>query len=132
MSWSNIDFKDWLAVFNPCETCIKVNYARNFHKKFMFSEFHVKATFQLKFMWISCESSLISQQQHLYMIYVALICVVTGFFSLFSGAFLIPYFIMLIFLGLPLFYMELALGQFQRCGAISIWNRICPLFTGKT
>ncbi|CAC5404892.1 SLC6A4 [Mytilus coruscus] len=47
-----------------------------------------------------------------------------------GGAFLIPYFIMLIFLGLPLFYMELALGQYQRCGAISIWNRLCPMFTG--
>ena len=47
-----------------------------------------------------------------------------------GGAFLIPYFVMLIFLGLPLFYMELALGQFQRCGAISIWSRICPMFTG--
>ncbi|VDI80717.1 Hypothetical predicted protein, partial [Mytilus galloprovincialis] len=46
------------------------------------------------------------------------------------GAFLIPYFFMLIFLGLPLFYMELALGQYQRCGAISIWNRLCPMFTG--
>ncbi|XP_052072585.1 sodium-dependent serotonin transporter-like [Mytilus californianus] len=47
-----------------------------------------------------------------------------------GGAFLLPYFIMLIFLGLPLFYMELALGQYQRCGAISIWNRLCPMFTG--
>ncbi|CAG2225028.1 SERT [Mytilus edulis] len=26
--------------------------------------------------------------------------------------------------------MELALGQYQRCGAISIWNRLCPMFTG--
>uniref|UniRef100_A0A1A9WDW6 Transporter n=1 Tax=Glossina brevipalpis TaxID=37001 RepID=A0A1A9WDW6_9MUSC len=43
-----------------------------------------------------------------------------------GGAFLIPYCIMLIFGGLPLFYMELALGQFHRCGCISIWKRICP------
>lgn len=48
-----------------------------------------------------------------------------------SGAFLIPYFLMLIFLGLPLFYMELALGQFHRCGAIAIWKKLCPMFTGK-
>lgn len=47
-----------------------------------------------------------------------------------GGAFLIPYMIMLIFGGLPLFYMELALGQFQRCGCISVWSRICPMFKG--
>ncbi|XP_064649571.1 sodium-dependent serotonin transporter-like isoform X2 [Lineus longissimus] len=47
-----------------------------------------------------------------------------------GGAFLIPYLVMLIFGGLPLFYMELALGQFQRCGCISVWKRICPMFKG--
>lgn len=47
-----------------------------------------------------------------------------------GGAFLIPYFLMLIFLGLPLFYMELALGQFHRSGAIMIWKHLCPIFTG--
>lgn len=33
--------------------------------------------------------------------------------------------------GLPLFYMELALGQFHRCGCLSIWKRICPALKGK-
>ncbi|XP_053555806.1 sodium-dependent serotonin transporter-like [Bombina bombina] len=47
-----------------------------------------------------------------------------------GGAFLIPYAIMAIFGGVPLFYMELALGQFHRTGAISIWKRICPIFKG--
>jgi solute carrier family 6 serotonin transporter-like protein 4 len=51
---------------------------------------------------------------------------------LIAGAFLIPYLVMYIFGGLPLFYMELALGQFQRCGCISVWKRICPMFKGKT
>lgn len=48
-----------------------------------------------------------------------------------GGAFLIPYCIMLIFGGLPLFFMELALGQFHRCGCLSIWERICPALKGK-
>lgn len=38
---------------------------------------------------------------------------------------------MAIFGGVPLFYMELALGQFHRTGAISIWKHICPIFKGK-
>lgn len=35
-----------------------------------------------------------------------------------------------IFLGLPLFYMELALGQYNKCGAITCWKKICPLLSG--
>lgn len=47
------------------------------------------------------------------------------------GAFLVPYCIMLIVGGIPLFYMELALGQFNRKGAITCWGRLCPLFKGN-
>ncbi|XP_033107859.1 sodium-dependent serotonin transporter-like isoform X2 [Anneissia japonica] len=47
-----------------------------------------------------------------------------------GGAFLIPYLVMACLAGIPLFYMELALGQFQRTGAITIWKRICPLLKG--
>uniref|UniRef100_A0A8C2HLA4 Transporter n=2 Tax=Cyprinus carpio TaxID=7962 RepID=A0A8C2HLA4_CYPCA len=47
-----------------------------------------------------------------------------------GGAFLIPYVLMAVFGGVPLFYMELALGQFHRTGAISIWKHICPIFKG--
>uniref|UniRef100_A0A8C0BV78 Transporter n=1 Tax=Buteo japonicus TaxID=224669 RepID=A0A8C0BV78_9AVES len=49
-----------------------------------------------------------------------------------GGAFLIPYTLMAVFGGVPLFYMELALGQFHRTGAIPIWKRICPIFKGKS
>ncbi|XP_059733713.1 sodium-dependent serotonin transporter isoform X1 [Bos taurus] len=47
-----------------------------------------------------------------------------------GGAFLLPYTIMAIFGGIPLFYMELALGQYHRNGCISIWTKICPIFKG--
>lgn len=50
--------------------------------------------------------------------------------NLTPGAFLIPYVLMLLLGGIPLFYMELALGQFNRKGAITCWGRICPLFKG--
>lgn len=48
-----------------------------------------------------------------------------------SGAFLLPYSIMLVVGGIPLFYMELALGQHNRKGAITCWGRLVPLFKGK-
>ncbi|XP_078038820.1 sodium-dependent dopamine transporter [Augochlora pura] len=47
-----------------------------------------------------------------------------------GGAFLVPYCIMLVVGGIPLFYMELALGQFNRKGAITCWGRIVPLLKG--
>lgn len=46
-----------------------------------------------------------------------------------GGVFLIPYMLMLIFGALPLFYMELVLGQYNRQGPISVW-KMCPLFKG--
>jgi SNF family Na+-dependent transporter len=49
-----------------------------------------------------------------------------------AGAFLVPYCIMLVVGGIPLFYMELALGQFNRKGAITCWGRLVPLFKGKS
>lgn len=47
-----------------------------------------------------------------------------------GGAFLIPFIIMLAVGGVPLFYMELALGQYHRKGAITCWGRIVPAFKG--
>ncbi|KAK7485579.1 hypothetical protein BaRGS_00023154, partial [Batillaria attramentaria] len=46
-----------------------------------------------------------------------------------GGAFLIPYVLMLILCGLPLFFLELAFGQFASIGPITIW-RISPFFRG--
>uniref|UniRef100_A0A4W3K5X0 Transporter n=1 Tax=Callorhinchus milii TaxID=7868 RepID=A0A4W3K5X0_CALMI len=46
-----------------------------------------------------------------------------------GGAFLIPYLFFMFIAGMPLFYMELALGQFNREGAAGVW-KICPIFKG--
>ena len=45
------------------------------------------------------------------------------------GAFLVPYVIMLILVGLPIFFLELSFGQFASLGPISIW-KVSPLFKG--
>ncbi|XP_037793884.1 sodium-dependent dopamine transporter-like, partial [Penaeus monodon] len=47
-----------------------------------------------------------------------------------GGAFLVPYCVMLVLGGIPLFFMELALGQYNRKGAITCWGRLVPLFKG--
>lgn len=48
----------------------------------------------------------------------------------FAGAFLIPYFIALVFEGIPLFYIELAIGQRLRRGSIGVWKTISPYLGG--
>ncbi|RWS26665.1 sodium-dependent serotonin transporter-like protein [Leptotrombidium deliense] len=44
-----------------------------------------------------------------------------------TGAFLIPYLVMLVFGGFPLFYLELALGQYYRSGCLTLWTKLCPV-----
>uniref|UniRef100_A0A2K5DGK9 Transporter n=1 Tax=Aotus nancymaae TaxID=37293 RepID=A0A2K5DGK9_AOTNA len=46
-----------------------------------------------------------------------------------GGAFLVPYLLFMVIAGMPLFYMELALGQFNREGAAGVW-KICPVLKG--
>ncbi|XP_071524094.1 sodium-dependent dopamine transporter-like [Panulirus ornatus] len=46
-----------------------------------------------------------------------------------GGAFLLPYFLITVFGALPLFFMELVLGQYNRQGPITVW-KICPFFRG--
>lgn len=48
-----------------------------------------------------------------------------------GGAFLIPYFVMLAIEGIPIFYLELAIGQRLRKGAIGVWNQVSPYLSGK-
>uniref|UniRef100_A0A8C4GEP0 Transporter n=1 Tax=Dicentrarchus labrax TaxID=13489 RepID=A0A8C4GEP0_DICLA len=46
-----------------------------------------------------------------------------------GGAFLIPYFVMLVVTGIPLFFLESAFGQFCSQGPINIWRAV-PILQG--
>ena len=47
-----------------------------------------------------------------------------------QGAFLIPYFIMLLGMGIPIFFLEFVLGQYSAQGPIKVFGRLSPIFKG--
>ncbi|XP_059195564.1 sodium- and chloride-dependent transporter XTRP3-like [Centropristis striata] len=47
-----------------------------------------------------------------------------------GGGFMIPYLIMLVLEGVPLFYLELAIGQKMSLGSIGAWSAISPYLGG--
>lgn len=51
---------------------------------------------------------------------------------LFLGAFLLPYALFLFTCGIPLFFLEVSLGQMTGQGGITCWKKICPLFEGPS
>ncbi|XP_069484687.1 sodium- and chloride-dependent betaine transporter [Ambystoma mexicanum] len=47
-----------------------------------------------------------------------------------GGAFFIPYLIFLFTCGIPVFFLETALGQYTSEGGVTAWRKICPIFEG--
>ena len=45
-------------------------------------------------------------------------------------AFLIPYFIFLIVLGIPIFFIEVVIGQYSALTPITVFGEMAPLFRG--
>lgn len=46
-----------------------------------------------------------------------------------GGAFLIPYLIVLFFIGRPLYFLEMILGQFSSAGSVKVWE-VVPIVKG--
>lgn len=61
-----------------------------------------------------------------------LTAVIFCFVLFFIGVFFIPYTVFIFTCGIPLFFLETALGQYTSQGGITCWRTICPLFQGKT
>ena len=49
--------------------------------------------------------------------------------TFFSGAFLIPYILMLFLVGVPVFFLETSFGQFASLGPVTAW-KISPFCKG--
>ncbi|KAG1660676.1 Sodium- and chloride-dependent glycine transporter 2 [Nymphon striatum] len=47
-----------------------------------------------------------------------------------GGSFMLAYTIMLIFVGFPMYFLELVLGQYSSVGSAIIFKRLCPIFSG--
>ncbi|KPJ03392.1 Sodium- and chloride-dependent glycine transporter 2 [Papilio xuthus] len=47
-----------------------------------------------------------------------------------GGAFLIPFFLMMMLIGLPLFFLELYIGQYTSLGPLKAFEAIAPFFSG--
>ncbi|XP_068197099.1 sodium- and chloride-dependent GABA transporter 3-like [Antennarius striatus] len=47
-----------------------------------------------------------------------------------GGAFLVPYGLLAVFSGLPLFVLEISMGQYTQEGFITCWTKMCPLAMG--
>ncbi|XP_057412624.1 sodium- and chloride-dependent betaine transporter isoform X1 [Balaenoptera acutorostrata] len=47
-----------------------------------------------------------------------------------GGAFFFPYFIFFFTCGIPVFFLEVALGQYTSQGSVTAWRKICPLLQG--
>lgn len=48
-----------------------------------------------------------------------------------TGAFLVPYGLLAVVCGIPLFLLETSVGQFTQEGFITCWTKLCPLAQGE-
>lgn len=50
---------------------------------------------------------------------------------LYAGAFLVPYALLTVLCGMPMFLLETSIGQYTQEGFITCWRKMCPIAQGK-
>lgn len=48
-----------------------------------------------------------------------------------GGAFLIPYFVFLLLIGVPMMYLEMSIGQYCKVGNIKLWEKVNVYMKGR-
>ena len=49
-----------------------------------------------------------------------------------AGAFLVTYGIAMVFCGIPIFFQEVAIGQYLGAGGMTLVGQLCPLMQGTS
>ena len=49
-------------------------------------------------------------------------------FIFYAGAFLIPYFFSMLICGIPMFFLEVSVGQYLGVGGMSVVGQLAPIF----
>jgi SNF family Na+-dependent transporter len=52
-------------------------------------------------------------------------------YSCVLGAFLVTYGIAMVFCGIPIFFQEVAVGQYLGAGGMTLVGQLCPILQGK-
>lgn len=63
--------------------------------------------------------------------YLSFLILLFRFFIFSTGAFLVPYILMVLVIGLPIFFAELFVGQYSGLGPIKAYEYLAPIFHGK-
>lgn len=80
--------------------------------------------------WAAVNQILYAHRYHYYSEYLTFFFYKLNFIFMLTGAFLIPYLVMLVLAGKPMYFLELAVGQFSGVGPLALWN-CCPIAKGK-
>lgn len=99
------------------------------HEKWRRHSDHMINYYQLVKLILIMRKCTVHKMSKFYIIIIKPFCVLFFYFVFFPGAFLIPFFVSLMFCGVPLYFLEVSLGQFSGKSPVIVWS-IYPLSKG--